>query len=114
MGGGFKRNVCHSIFDEIISLENLFLAWREFREGKRKKPDVQKFEFDLEDKLFQLHRELKDKTYKHSHYTAFNVCDPKLRRIHKACVRDRVLHHAIFRIIYPIFDKTFIFDSYSC
>lgn len=68
----------------------------------------------MEENLFQLHYELKNKTYQHSHYTAFNVCDPKLRRIHKACVRDRVLHHAIFRILYPIFDKTFIFDSYSC
>jgi RNA-directed DNA polymerase len=95
-------------------LENLFLAWQEFRRGKRNKQDVQEFEFALEDNLFKLHHELKNKTYRHSHYTAFNVCDPKLRRIHKACVKDRVLHHAIFRILYPIFDKTFIFDSYSC
>lgn len=76
--------------------------------------DVQEFEFSLEDNLFQLHQELRDGTYLHSHYTAFNVCDPKLRRIHKAVVRDRVLHHAVFRILYPIFDKSFIFDSYSC
>ena len=40
--------------------------------------------------------------------------DPKLRHIHKATVKDRILHHAIFRILYPIFDKSFIFDSYSC
>ena len=112
--GGFSGKRIHNIFDEIISPENLFLAWQEFRKGKRKKPDVQQFEFNLEDNLFKLHFELKNKTYKHSHYTAFNVCDPKLRRIHKACVRDRVLHHAIFQILYSIFDKTFIFDSYSC
>jgi retron-type reverse transcriptase len=90
------------------------LAWREFKKGKSKKRDVQEFEFNLEDNLFQLHRELKIKTYQHSNYTTFNIYDPKLRRIHKACVRDRVLQHAIFRILYPIFDKTFIFDSYSC
>ena len=107
--------MCHvSIFEKIISLENLFLAWREFKKGKTSKADVQQFEFSLEDNLFQLHQELKTKTYQHSHYTAFNVCDPKLRRIHKANVRDRVLHHAIFRILYLIFDKHFIFDSYSC
>lgn len=57
---------------------------------------------------------LRNKTYKHFHYTSFYVNDPKLRHIHKASVRDRVLHHAIFRILYPIFDKSFIFDSYSC
>ena len=95
-------------------MENLFLAWREFRRGKRNKLDVQRFEFNLEDNLFRLHRELQDRTYCHSHYTAFSVCDPKPRRIHKACVRDRILHHAVFRILYPVFDKSFIFDSYSC
>lgn len=95
-------------------MENLFCAWREFKRGKGSKVDVQEFEFKLEDNLFQIHDELKNKTYQHSHYTAFNVCDPKLRRIHKATVKDRVLHHAIFRVLYPIFDKNFIFDSYSC
>lgn len=113
--GGLNSEVIHeSIFEKIISLENLFLAWQEFAKGKRKKPDVQKFEFSLEDNLFSLYGALKNKTYQHSQYTAFNVCDPKLRRIHKAIVADRVLHHAIFRVLYPIFDKSFIFDSYSC
>lgn len=44
----------------------------------------------------------------------FSINDPKPRRIHKATVRDRLLHHALFRVLYPIFDPTFIFDSYSC
>jgi RNA-directed DNA polymerase len=95
-------------------LENLFLAWDEFRRGKNKRKDVQKFNFNLEDNIFKLHQELKLKIYQHSYYTPFYIQDPKLRRIHKACVRDRVLHQAIFRILYPIFDKSFIYDSYSC
>lgn len=90
------------------------MAWREFRRGKRNKQDVQEFEFNLEDNLFGLRQELKTKTYQHSHYTAFSIYDSKPRRIHKACVRDRILHHSVFRILYPIFDKSFIFDSYSC
>lgn len=90
------------------------MAWQEFSEGKMKKSDVLQFKARLEDNIFELHWELKNKTYQHSNYTAFNVCDPKLRRIHKAIVKDRVLHHAIFRVLYPIFDKSFIFDSYSC
>jgi len=57
---------------------------------------------------------LQSKKYKHSHYTSFYVQDPKLRHIHKANIRDRVLHHAVFRVLYPIFDKNFIHDSYSC
>ncbi|OGI25558.1 MAG: hypothetical protein A3J76_05765 [Candidatus Moranbacteria bacterium RBG_13_45_13] len=102
------------MFEKIVSLGNLFSAWREFSLGKMKKADVLEFKLNLEGNLFELRRELREKTYRHSHYTAFSVCDPKLRRIHKACVKDRVLHHAVFRILYPIFDKSFIFDSYSC
>lgn len=71
------------------------------------------FEFHLEDHLFLLHEELINKTYKPDPYQAFFVCDPKIRHIHKATVRDRILHQAIFRILYPIFDKHFIYDSYS-
>lgn len=90
------------------------MACREFKKGKSKQLDIQAFEFNLEDNVFQLHRELKTKTYQHSDYTSFYITDPKLRHIHKACVKDRVLHQAIFRVLYPIFDKNFIFDSYSC
>lgn len=109
-GGGI---IGHNIFERIISPENLFLAWKEFRRGKRKKADVRQFEFNLEDNLFQLHLALKEKNYQPDPYVSFYIQDPKLRNIHKASIRDRVLHQAIFRILYPIFDKSFIFDSYS-
>ena len=66
------------------------------------------------DNILLLHKELLNKTYKHSPYEAFNISDPKPRNIHKAVVRDRLLHHAIYRKLYPFFDRTFITDSYSC
>lgn len=90
------------------------LAWKEFKKGKSNKLDIQTFEFNLEDNLFQIHEELKSKKYKHGSYSSFYVRDPKLRHIHKASVRDRVFHHAIFRVLYLVFDKGFIYDSYSC
>jgi len=110
-GGGLKSQ---DLFEEIISLDNLFLAWKEFKKGKSKKKDVQEFKKDFKSNLFLLHQELKSKTYKHSAYFSFYMSDPKLRHIHKAVVKDRVLHHAVFRILYPIFDRSFIYDSYSC
>ena len=64
--------------------------------------------------IIELHNELSQKTYKHSDYYAFNISDQKPRSIHKARVRDRLLHHALYRELYPFFDKTFIADSYSC
>ncbi len=101
-------------YDEIISLENLLAAWREFIPGKRAKRDVQEFSLRLADHLVQLHSELANFTYEHGGYHAFNISDPKPRNIHKAAVRDRILHHAIYRQLYPFFDRTFIADSFSC
>ncbi|MEK7129963.1 MAG: reverse transcriptase/maturase family protein [Patescibacteria group bacterium] len=68
----------------------------------------------LVDNIFTLHRELSQKIYRHGSYHAFQLNDPKPRAIHKADVRDRLIHHALYRRLYPYFDKTFIFDSYSC
>ena len=90
------------------------MGWKEFKRGKGKKSDVKEFTKNFRSNIFNLHNELKDKTYEHSDYFSFFVKDPKLRHINKACVKDRVLHHAVFRVLYPIFDKLFIFDSYSC
>lgn len=66
------------------------------------------------DNILELHADLKQRTYHHGPYYAFNISDPKPRNIHKATVRDRLLHHAIYRILYPYFDSRFISDSYSC
>ena len=102
------------MFDSIISKENLLLAWREFLKGKKKKLDVQVFQYNLLDNIEKLHQDLKNKVYFHRGYTHFNISDPKPRNISKASVRDRLLHHAIYRVLYPYFDSKFIHDSYSC
>lgn len=101
-------------YEHIISLENLLEAWQEFIKGKRSRRDVQEFERNLMENILALHQELVLKTYQHFPYEAFNISDPKPRNIHKATVRDRLLHHALYRRLYPFFDKTFIADSYSC
>ena len=101
-------------YQYIISTENLLLAWKEFLIGKKSRLDVQDFERNLMANIISLHNDLENKTYKHSPYKAFSIADPKPRNIHKAKVRDRLLHHAIYRVLYPFFDKTFISDSFSC
>lgn len=95
-------------------MENLLEAWREFVVGKKLRKDVEDFQRHLMNNIISLHKDLETKTYKHSSYEAFNISDPKPRNIHKAKVRDRLLHHALYRKLYPFFDKTFIADSYSC
>jgi len=100
-------------YKDIISTENLLKAWQEFVKGKKNKKDVSEFSVNLLDNIFNLHRDLRNKIYKHSNYEHFKISDPKPRDIHKASVRDRLLHHAICSIIKPYFDKKFIYDCYS-
>lgn len=78
-GGGIATGDSYS---SLVSIENLFQAWEEFRKGKRKKKDVQSFERHLEDNLFELHQNLRNKTYQHGTYNEFHVNDPKRRHIH--------------------------------
>lgn len=101
-------------FEDIVNIENLLLAWQEFILGKRNKKDVQEFYFHLMDNILSLNYDLFNHKYKHGGYEEFRINDPKPRIIHKATVRDRLLHRAIYRILYPFFERTFASDSFSC
>ena len=101
-------------FKDLIGIDNLLIAWQEFLRGKRNKKDVQQFQFSLMDNMLSLHYDLFNQAYRHGGYKEFNISDPKPRIIHKATVRDRLLHHAVYRILYPFFDDKFISDSFSC
>jgi RNA-directed DNA polymerase len=116
-GGGniraMKFVISHK-YEEIVSLDNLLLAWEEFASEKKKRADVRIFARALLHNILSIHRDLTSKAYAHSSYDAFTVSDPKTRNIHKATVRDRLLHRAVYRVLFPPFNKTFISDSYSC
>ena len=101
-------------YGEIITVPNLLLAWEEFLAGKKKRTDVAIFQGRLIDNIFDLYHDLKEKSYRHGDYQAFKISDPKPRNIHKAVVRDRLLHHLLYQETYQYFDRQFIHDSYSC
>jgi len=103
----------HNIYDNLINLENILICWNEFKKGKSKKYDVMEFERYLEDNIFKLNSELINLTYKHDSYVKFDIYDPKHRIIHKATVKDRLVHHLVFKELYEIFDPIFIYHSYS-
>ena len=94
MGGGIKSSVIIYImkivlshkFEDIVSIDNLLEAWKEFVKGKRNKKDVCEFSFNLMDNILSLHYDLKNNTYKHGEYQQFKINDPKPRIIHKASV----------------------------
>ena len=119
LGGGrrrifFMKIVFRHNFEEIISIENILEAWKEFVKGKRNKKDVREFYSGLMDNILELHSDLENQIYQHGGYKAFRINDPKPRSIHKASVRDRLLHRAVYRVLYLFFDKIFISDSFSC
>lgn len=101
-------------YSDIVSLENLLGAWKEFVCGKSGRKDVQDFGRNLMMNVISLHTDLSNKSYYHGVYEHFIVSDPKRRDIHKATVGDRILHRAVYRSLYPFFDHAFISDSFSC
>lgn len=107
-------NSMHFDYSNIITVEKIFQAFAEFKKGKTKRLDVQLFERYLEDNLFDLYEDLKRKTYKHGSYKSFYVKDPKVRHIHKASVRDRIVHHLVSKVLETTCDPKFYFHSYSC
>lgn len=99
------------IYHKIYDLKNLILAWKKARKGKTKKAYVIDFEENLGENLRQLKFELMSRTYKPKPLVSFIVQDPKTRKISKSDFRDRIVHHALIRVIEPIFDRCFIYDS---
>lgn len=108
-----KTRFTHS-YDDIISIENILLAWNEFKRGKSTRCDVLEFERFLIKNVSELYRDLDNRSYCHGEYEAFKISDPKPRDIHKASVGDRLVHHAVYRKLYSFFDTTFIASSFSC
>jgi len=102
------------LFDKLVSWENLLAAERAAYRGKRFRPDVAAFHFRLEPNLLALRRELVAGEYQPGAYYTFQIRDPKPRLISAAPYRDRVVHHAVCRVIEPLFDRTFVHDSYAC
>lgn len=102
-----------NLWPQIIAFENLYTASKKAQRGKRFRPNVLKFNYNLELELAQLKQELTTKTYQPGEYRTFEIVEPKRRMISAAPYRDRVVHHAICAVIYPIFERTFIADSYA-
>ncbi len=101
------------MYSRLCSYKNLELAFRKARKRKSLKPCVIEFENNLEENLLQLRNELIFHTYRPKPLKTFILRDPKTRRISRADFRDRVVHHALCNIIEPIFEKSFIHDSYA-
>lgn len=101
------------LFGQVTSFDNLWLAAQHARKGKRFQSNVSRFDFQLEANLFGLRKELQDRSYHPGPYRSFLIHEPKQRMISAAPYRDRVVHHALMNVTAPLFERSFIYDSYA-
>ncbi len=102
-----------ALWPQIIDFSNIVLAARRAQRGKRFRENVLAFNYNLENELLAIQRDLESKAYQRGRYCTFQIVEPKKRMISAAPYRDRVVHHALCNIITPIFERTFIGDSYA-
>ncbi len=102
------------LFGRISRFENLLSAHDRAARGKRDRPSVARFEFNLERELLSLQDDLASGSYRPGTFFTFEVRDPKRRAICAAPFRDRVVHHALCAVLEPHFERRAISDSYAC
>jgi retron-type reverse transcriptase len=103
-----------NLWEKLISWDNLLLAARKARRGKRDRVAVQRFEFDVERQLVAIQMELTGGTYRPGEFSTHWIMRPKPRLISAAPYRDRVVHHALMNVLEPILDRHFHPHSYAC
>lgn len=106
--------ILDNIYDKICDYEELYQSHIEARKGKRYRDDILVFTDRLEENLIELQNELIWQSYEVGAYRPFYVREPKLRLVMALQYRDRVVQWAIYKQLYPFYDKTFIEDSYAC
>ena len=82
--------------------------------GKRGKAAAARFFACWEREVVVLERELQEGTYQPGAYHYFFIHDPKTRQVAAAPFRDRVVDHALVRVLEPLFERRFIEDNYAC
>jgi len=107
-----KRAGC--LWKPLVSWENLLLAARQARRGKRGRRSVQQFEFDIEAQLLDIQGSLEDGSYRPGGFRTHWITHPKPRLISAAPYRDRVVHHALMNVLEPVLERHFHPHSYAC
>jgi hypothetical protein len=102
------------LFERVASFENLARAFEAAARGKRRRADVREYAMDLERRLFETRAALLAGGYRFGPYRSFQVADSKPRLILAAPFGDRVVHHAIVRVLEPLLDPTFAHACYAC
>jgi RNA-directed DNA polymerase len=103
-----------NLWQQVISVDNLWLAYKKAKKGKANRDSVAAFSFNVEVELHALQEALLTGMYQPGKYRQFIIKERKQRLISAAPFRDRVVHHAIMNVLEPILDKRFYYHSYAC
>lgn len=104
----------NGLWAELFDFENLYRAYLAARKGKRYQHDVMEFALTLEENLINIQNHLIWKSWTPGPQREFVVKEPKLRLIQAPPFADRIIHHALVRVVEPYFERKFIADSYAC
>lgn len=104
----------NGLWAKLIDFDNLYQAFQEARHGKRYRLEVMRFASNLEENLINLQNHLIWKTWAPGKQREFTVFEPKMRMIQAPPFPDRVIHHALVRLVDPLFERKFIHDSFAC
>ncbi|MBU2515589.1 reverse transcriptase/maturase family protein [bacterium] len=103
----------NGLFEKLITFDNLHGAYKKAFKGSPHSLEAKRFTFFLEGELLKLKEEVVSGRYKTGGFQHYKIFDPKERLISVAPFRDRVLHHAVVKILEPVFEPVFIHDSYA-
>jgi RNA-directed DNA polymerase len=95
-------------------LYQLHLSYIQARKNKRNTHNQLKFEIHQETNIYDLAKTIYKRQYAPKPCIAFIINQPVMREIFAADFSDRIIHHLIYRCIYPIIDRKLINDTYSC
>lgn len=97
-----------------ISLSGFYKSWYAFRAGKRISRSIISFEYELENNLCKLAKDIQTNEYRHGGYRHLLVNDSKSRHIAVSSVRDRVVHRTLYDYFVPRTNPYFDYDVWSC
>jgi hypothetical protein len=102
------------LFPRLTEWGALLAATRRAARGKRHRPEVAAFLFDLEDRLLSLQSRLRAGTWSPSPCRTLAIREPKPRVISIPTFEDRVVHQAVAAVLGPVLERGMIRDSYAC
>jgi len=103
-----------NLFDSWCNVDNFYEALKEVRKGKTLHNTYIAFEARAAVHIEELINEIRANTYKPMPYRSFRVFEPKERVISAPHLRDRVVQHALMRVIKKYIDNRFIAQNFAC